>query len=440
MRRAGLATRRAKVLGAVVLVGMAATAAAQDSDIAPQGPIDDASGAVGVSLGGEARVRYEGFDQPAWGDGPDDGYLWLRLMPLAKVEAKPGAIVVQPIIGYAVGVAGGAGPVDSTGIDLLQGYAELHQPLGEYAKVSLRIGRGLIALGSQRLVGTRYGPNTPQPFDGVQISLTRGAGRIDVIDARAVVIGTGDFDDSSKGGRRLRSVYLTAEAAHDVSFDLYWIGYNDAAARFGGLTAAEARDTFGLRLFGARGRVTWNWETMIQRGSFDGRGIRAWSQATETTISFPGARVPAQLRLRANIASGDRAGTAGTIESFNAMFPKGRYFGELTPLGPRNIINVNPGLILAPARGVQVELNLAAFWRASRGDGIYDLAGREIRATGTTRARHIGNLAEASLAFDLDNRLSLTASLGAFADGRFIRQSGSGSTIVMVAGEATYRF
>jgi hypothetical protein len=440
MKRARCVTWRARVLGATLLAGAAATAAAQDGDSAAQGPVEDLSGTVSASLGGEARVRYEGFEAPAWGDGPDDGYLWLRLMPLAKIEEQTGVIVVQPIIGYAIGVAGGAGPVDRTGFDLAQAFVELRQPLGEDAKVSLRAGRGLIALGSERLVGTRYGPNIPQPFEGVQMSLAGASAQLDIVDARAVLIGTGDFDDSSKGGRRLRSIYLTAEAAHDVSFDFYWIGYNDAAARFGGLIAVEARDTFGLRLFGARGRVAWNWETMIQRGSFDGRSIRAWSQATETTISFSGAQVPAQLRLRANIASGDHAGTAGKIESFNAMFPKGRYFGEITPLGPRNIINVNPGLILAPMRGVELEINLAAFWRASRSDGIYDLAGREIRATGTTRARHIGNLAEASLSFDLDNGLSLTASLGAFVDGPFIRQSGAGRTIVMVAGEATYRF
>lgn len=396
MTRARRSAGRACALGAVLLTAAAPPVAAQDGDPAPQAPLDEASGAVSLSLGGEARLRHEGFDEPGWGDAPDDGYLWLRLMPLAKVERSGGAIVVQPIIGHAVGVKGGPGPIDRTGIDLLQAFVELHQPLSENATVSLRAGRKLIALGSERLVGARYGPNIPQPFDSVQISLTRGSAQIDVIDARAVIIETGDFDDSSAGGRRIRSTYLTAEAARGVSFDLYWIGYSNPTARLGGLIGSESRDTIGLRLFGARGRVAWNWETMIQRGTFAGRSIRAWSQATETSLSLPDAPVPAQLRLRANIASGDRAGTNGTIESFNAMFPKGRYFGELTPLGPRNIINVNPGLVLQPEQRVTVELNLAAFWRASRSDGIYDLAGREIRAAGPARARHIGNLAELS--------------------------------------------
>jgi hypothetical protein len=437
MTRRWPATWAAAALFAALLVAGTVPAAARDGGLAEEGRIN---GAVSVSLGGEARIRYEGYDEPGWGDGPDDGYFWLRLMPLVTAEAGPATIVVQPIMGYAIGVAGGAGPVDRTGIDLLQGYAELRQPLGENGKVSLRAGRTLIALGSQRLVGTRYGPNIPQPFDGVQASLARGSTRIDLIDARAVVVGAGDFDDSSGTGRRLRSVYLTAEAAHDVQFDLYWIGYDDAAARLAGVVGTEARDTFGLRLFGKSGRVSWNWETMIQRGTFSGRRIRAWSQATETTIAFRDAPLAPQLRLRANIASGDRADTLGTIESFNAMFPKGRYFGELTPLGPRNIVNFNPGLVLTPASRVQVEINLAAFWRASRGDGIYDLAGREVRAAGTVRARHIGNLVEAGLALELDDRVSLSASLGAFTDGSFTRRSGSARTILMVGGEVSYRF
>lgn len=427
-------------LGAVLLAGVPVRAAGQDGGLSEEILVHDAGTTLSASLGGEARVRYEGYDGAVWGDAPDDGYLWLRLMPLAKVEAGPAAMVVQPIVGYAIGVAGGPGPVDRTGIDLLQGYAELRQPIGEETRTSLRAGRMLIALGSQRLVGTRYGPNIPQPFEGIQASLTRGTIRIDLIHARAVLIGPDDFDDSSQGGRRLRSIYLTAEAVRDVHLDVYWIGYDEAAARIAGQIGAEARNTFGLRFFGERGRFSWNWETIIQRGTFAGRNIHAWSQATETVIAFPGTPLTPQLRLRANIASGDRSATPDSVESFNAMFPMGRYFGELTPLGPRNIVNFNPGLVLVPTQQLQVEFNLAAFWRVSRSDGIYDLAGREIRAAGTAQARHIGNLAEVSLTLDLDNGLSLSGSLGAFTDGKFIRQSGSRGTILMLGTEATLRF
>lgn len=400
----------------------------------------DRSQALATSVSGEVRLRHEAYARPEWGDAPDDGYLWLRLTPKVTAEAGPVGVVVQPILAYAEGVAGGAGPVDRTGIDLMQAYAELHLPLDDRTTLGLRGGRSLIALGSERLVGKRYGPNVPLPFDGVQMSLMRGAARLDLIHAWASEIGPGDFDDGSVRRRHLRSAYLTAEPAPDLHVDLYWIGYTDRAARFGGIGGREARDTFGLRLFGQHGRLAWNWETMIQRGNFAGQSIRAWSQATETSIRFPETPLAPLLRLRANIASGDRSHGDRRLGTFNAMFPKGRYFGELTPLGPRNIVNVNPGLVLDPGGGVQIEINAAAFWRASRLDGIYDLSGRELRAPGITRARHIGNLAELGLSVELSHEWSLAASAGAFTAGRFIERSGAGGTIWMAGTEITCRF
>ncbi|NBB24498.1 alginate export family protein [Porphyrobacter sp. SLTP] len=437
MRPRRLRARPTGWLGAVLALGWPlGPAAAQISEPLSAQP----RAAPSASVRGEARVRYEGYTGTEWGEAPDDGYLWLRLMPLAKFESEAAQVVIQPILGYAVGVAGGPGPVDRTGIDLLQGYAEFSHALDRDTRIAARAGRMLLALGSQRLVSTRYGPNIPQPFDGVTLHATRGAARVDLVDARAVAIGPGNFDDRAGGERRLRSVYFTAEAAQEIGFDLYWIGFHDPAARLVEGFGAEARDTFGLRLFGARGRVSWNWETMLQRGHLAGRSIRAWSQATETLVAFPDAALAPQLRLRANIASGDRAGTGERLESFNALFPRGRYFGELTPLGPRNIINVNPGIVLSPAPGMQAEINFAAFWRESRVDGIYDLAGRALRRGGTSGARHIGNLIEASLAYELGSGVSLGASLGTFTAGRFLRDTGRGDTILMLAAEATWRF
>ena len=61
-------------------------------------------------------------------------------------------------------------------------------------------------------------------------------------------------------------------------------------------------------------------------------------------------------------------------QTFNALFPKGKYFGEIGLLGSDNLINLHPAL----------ELNLGERWSASiaevfdsrenTGDGIYDNA------------------------------------------------------------------
>lgn len=416
--------------------GLAATSAQAESAAPPPDP----DAALVVTLSAEARLRYESFADPAWGDDADDGYLWLRLIPSAKVEAGAASVFVQPILGYAKGVAGGPGPVDATGIDLLQAHADYSLDLSPGTRLHFGGGRALIGLGSERLIGRRYGPNIPQPFDGATLRLERGAVRLDAVAVDAVDIGPGDFDDRSDGRRRLRTLYFTTPIATGFNADLYWIGYRQRGARLGNAVGTEQRDTFGLRLFGTRGRLGWNWETMIQRGSFAGQRIAAWSQASETTIALSEEGLIRQLRLRANYASGDRAATGERLESFNAMFPKGRYFGELTPLGPRNIVNFNPAIVLQPSRALQVEFNTAVFWRASRTDGIYDLAGREIRSAGTTRARHVGNLVEANVSLELEDGFNVAASVGAFTAGQFVRQSGSSNTIQMFALEATVAF
>lgn len=400
----------------------------------------DSAGTVRVTLGLEARTRYEGFVNTLWGDAPDDGYLWLRAMPLADVHAGPARVFVQPIIAYARGVNGGNGPADQTGVDLAQGFADLRIPLPEGQSVTLRVGRELVALGSERLVGTRYGPNVPQPFDGVRAMAELRGVRIELMSLRAVEVGPGTFDDHGSDRRKLKAVYATVLTGSGLALDAYWIGYQGKASRFGNIKGREQRDTFGIRLFGHRGRVAWNWETMIQRGKFAGQSIRAWSQATETAVSFPETPFHPRIRLRANYASGDRSPDDDTLGTFNALFPKGRYFGELTPIGPRNILNIQGSFDADLGDKVSLELSAGAFWRASRHDGIYDVPGQQIRPAAATRSRHIGNQVELSMDWQASTTLALSASLAVFAAGSYLRETGEALPARMMGLEATYKF
>jgi hypothetical protein len=402
----------------------------------------DPDGAVTVTLGAEARARYEGYDNNLWGQSPapDDGYLWLRFLPLADVHAGPVRAFVQGIAGYANGVAAGAGPADETGLDLLQGFADLRLPLDDRTTVTLRGGRELIGLGSERLVGLRYGPNIPQPFDGVRLILERGGAQVQAFRLRPVAIGPGNLDDRSSPTRRLDGVYATLLLGGEARIDLYWLRYRDNAARFGDAQAAERRDTYGVRLFGTRGRLSWNWEAMFQRGRFGAEEIRAWSGATETGYTFAQAPLAPRLRLRANIASGDRAPGDGKLGTFNAMFPKGRYFGELSPIGPRNIVNLHTGLDVDLGRGVTAELAGVAYWRARRGDGVYAVPGQLIRAAGGSDARHIGNQVELLLGWEANTILSFSVSASRFTPGDFLRETGPAQAIHMLGAEAMLRF
>lgn len=405
----------------------------------------DDRGDLRLTLGLELRARQESYAAPLWGDAADDGYLWLRAMPYLDLHAGPLRAFVQPMIGVARGVGGGNGPADQTGLDFLQGFADVRLISSAQDDLTLRAGRALVALGSERLVGSRYGPNIPQPFDGLRLGWKHGPVKADLLDLRAVDTKPGNFNDHSSDRRRLRAVYTTVATQRAGSFDIYWIGFRNRNALFGGVSGDERRDTFGLRLSGGQAldrsaRISWNWETMLQRGDLSGQSIEAWSQATETSLAFAEAPLAPRLRLRANYASGDADARDRKVGTFNALFPKGRYFGELTPVGPRNIFNLHPSIDIAPAPSVNAELSLAAFWRASTGDGIYDVPGQLIRPAGNSRARHIGNQIELGVSWQIDETTAFSSSIARFGAGRFLRETGSADPIYMAGLEVGYKF
>lgn len=389
-----------------------------------------------LTTGLEVRLRQETFRNNLWGDGPapDDGYLWVRALPYADLHVGQFRAFVQPIVGYAVGVRPSAGPTDRTGVDLLQGFAEVSAPVGGGAVV-LRAGRQLMPLGSERLVGARYGPNIPLAFDGVRADLHAGSAKVSVFRVEPVRAGPGAFDDKALSAKALWGAYATLP-----NLDLYYLGFRHRGATFGGQTGDEHRDSFGVRSFGHVDDWRWNLEGLVQTGHFDGRKIRAWTVGSEGGRRFPGAPLSPDVTVRFNVVSGDTNPADGKLGTFNALFPKGKYFGELSPIGPYNIVSLNPSVALDLGHNVTLALSAMAYWRYARTDGIYDVPGGLIRGPGGSRARFIGKEAEATLDWRATPELELSASLSAFDPGAFIRETGPAETIGMFGLEANFRF
>lgn len=387
---------------------------------------------VWLSTGIELRARSENYDDNLWGgaEAPDDGYVWLRAMPYADLHVGKLRAFVQPIAATSIGVAPSPGPVDETGIDLLQGFVE-----ADLGPVTLRGGRQMLSLGTERLTGTRYGPNVPLAFDGLRADVTVGSAKVSLLAVRPVQPGKGDFDDRTSSDKALWGAYAALP-----ELDLYYLGYRNDAARWAARTGAETRHSLGARWHGTRENWHWNVEGVAQFGHFAGGRIRAWTLGTELGRAFPDAPLAPDFTLRTNVVSGDTNRSDNRLGTFNALFPKGKYFGELSPVGPYNMINVNPSVGLQLAPTVSASIGAAAFWRYSRADGVYDIPGNLIRAPGDSRARFIGKEVEATVAWQASAELELSASISAFAPGAFIRETGSGKTIHMLGLESNFRF
>lgn len=393
----------------------------------------------------ELRARTENYRSNLWGggDAPDDSFLWLRALPYADLHAGRFRAFVQPIAAYAVGVAPSASPVDRTGVDLLQGFADLslgtHTGDSDGFGVTIRVGRELTSFGNERLIGTRYGPNVPLAFDGVRAIISLPGAVVSVMDKRPVQQGLKDFDDKRDRGRRLSGIYATVPRGKG-GLDLYWLRYRNTEATFADGNGRETRHSLGARVHSQASDWHWDGEGVFQFGRFGASRIRAWTGSIEIGRQFPNADLAPDAMMRVSVIGGDRSAGDRRLGTFNALFPRGKYFGELSPVGPYNLVSVNPRVTLTMSETVTVALAANSFWRYAVADGVYDVPGNLIRAASGSRARSIGRQFEASFSWQVSPELEVSGSGSAFTAGTFLRQTGPHRTIGMAALETNFRF
>jgi hypothetical protein len=136
-------------------------------------PLGSAADAPFLTFGGEVRTRYEWIDNTDFGSGPQDtgGYLLTRYLPYVSLTLPklPGGWEFQ-LFGQAEAAfsdydARGPGPIDEDALDFLQAFARITISLGA-GELTIQGRRQMISFGTERLLGTRYGPNLPLSFDG----------------------------------------------------------------------------------------------------------------------------------------------------------------------------------------------------------------------------------------------------------------------------------
>lgn len=399
------------------------------------------TGSVYLTTGLEARSRYEGYENTDWGSTPDQDYVWHRLMPYADLHVGRLRLFAQPILTAISGADGPKRPVDTTGVDITQAFGEVDLPVGNGASLSVAAGRRLVSLGAGRFVDTRYGPGVPLPFDGAQAVFSKDRENLTLLYIRPVDTGPGDFNDRTSSSRASWGAYATHSfGRHSEGVDLFYLGYRDRRAVFDQGVGREVAHTIGTRIFGDTGIWYWNVEGAIQRGRFADKAVRAWGIGGEIGRRFPELPLKPELALTTDVASGDKDPDDGKLQTLNPLFPRGKYFGALTPIGPRNLIHVRPSTTLHPVNGVAVSLTGVAYWRESRRDGIYNIPGFLVRSGRNATERFIGKQAELAIAWQATPELNLSGQISAFDPGAFIRATGPAKTIRMAGTAANFRF
>lgn len=395
-----------------------------------------------LTTGLEVRSRYEGYANVRWGEAPDDRYVWHRFMPYADFHVGKLRLFAQPIVSGISGVRRAKRPVDTTGADMLQAFVEVETDVAEATSLRISAGRKLISLGAGRFVDTRYGPNIPQAFDGFDMSVTGKAWQVTALYSRPVDNRLDDFDDRTSTQKTLWGVYATRWLGETRTngFDVFYLGLRDRNAIYDQGTGKELVHTFGARIFGDTGSSYWNLEAAVQNGTFASHSRAAWGIGGEIGYRFAQAPLQPDLRLAADVISGDDGPDDLTLGTFNPLFPRGKYFVSQSPIGPRNLIQLRPSIAIHPHKDVELSLSGSAYWRQSIDDGIYAISGALVRSGRGSDARFIGTQAEIAVAWQATPELNLAASVGVFDPGTFIRETGPARVIKLVGVMANYRF
>lgn len=399
-----------------------------------------------LSIGGEVRQRYEAFRNDSWGRAPDDhnGYLLQRYMLHTDWHfGKSVRAFVQLRSNFEAGRVGGPRPVvDENKLDFNQAFVDLSFGAGEKAKVLLRVGRQEMAFGTGRLVTFRESPNVRLSFDGLRATVKTSKWTIDGIAVKPVESDLGYFDDGPTrqtsfwgvGGQR------TMNLPGQSKLGVFYLGLDRKSARFDAGTGREIRQTVGTQFFGNAGAVDHNTEFVYQFGSFKGGSIRAWMITTDTGYTFRRERLTPRVGLRANIASGDKNPNDNQLESFNALFPAGNYFGEIGLLGQINFMNLYPRVEFKMPHRISLTLETMFYWRQSTRDGIYNPAGVLLRPGNLSAERYVGTQPAVISSWAFDRHFTFFVSYSHFFSGKFLKETPPGEDIDYFTAMMTYRF
>jgi hypothetical protein len=399
-----------------------------------------------VSLGGEARLRYEFVNNGAFGSDPqdDNGYYLKRFLVHADVHPEDrlrGFIQLQAA--NESGRVGGPRLEDEDDLDLNQAFVDWTFLRKGSSHAVLRLGRQELEFGMSRLISARDGLNTRQAFDGIRSFGRLGRWNYNANVVRTVNTEPGVFDNDSSSD----NMYAGASAWTSVAFlpahgsvTLFSNRRRQQNVQFDIGRGEDERHTTGLRVWHRGEPLDYNWEGGIQRGFFENSRIKAWYFASETGYAFPAMRGRPRLGLRFDATSGDRDPNDLELNTFNSLFASTSYSGLAGQLGPANTIDLAPSIAFSPREKVRITAGFISFWRTSLNDGIYSTTGSLRRTGQLSDARHIGNQATLQWLYTPTPGWTFLATAARFNAGRFLEETPPAEDVTYLTAWMAFRF
>jgi len=215
-------------------------------------------GAGFLSFGGEARERFEAYENEFFSTNPnaDNAYFLQRYLLHADYHPTEWLRAFGQLqSSLEDGRPGGPRPTDRDSIDVHQLFADVAVKTREDGRLTLRAGRQEMSYGSERLISVREGLNNRRAFDAVRLLYRDGSVSVDAFISSPVEVDRGVFDDQNIRDVWFWGGYATVPFPRlpGIKLDFYYLGLHNPRAAYAQGVGSEERHTIGTRFFGKLG-------------------------------------------------------------------------------------------------------------------------------------------------------------------------------------------
>ncbi|TRX60562.1 hypothetical protein FNH22_05800 [Fulvivirga sp. M361] len=390
-----------------------------------------------LSFGGSYRFQAESFINEQFSREMDQNDVWFlnRFMLHAHLKLGNEFEWFAELNSSTLWSKENLSPVDKDELSINQLFLRYHLT----DAWNILVGRQNLRLGSGRLMDIREGPNVRLSFDMVQIQFSNNNTSVTSFFAVPVRQNPGVFDnDELNTAEYLAAIYFTQKWTKKFNTDLYVLYKNEDNKSWGPGTADDMRVSLGFRHFGEWKGLQYNNEFVYQFGSFSTERISAWTASFNLKKSVSWLNQPITLGLKTEAISGDQAAEDRKLNTFDALYPRGAYFGRVARFGPSNLIDVHPSLE-TQFGPLTVSLDYVAFWRFSSNDAIYNPAlVIEYPADNTTR--FVGHQIGTITGLEMNKHFTLELETNVIFPGGFLSESGLNNTLFHGVVTAEFKF
>ena len=333
-----------------------------------------------LTLGGEARVRYENLDALDFSIAGGQAFnaLGRRAMAHADFHFSPRFRVFGQVASAWQDGRAASRAQDRDMLDVSQLFVDLPLDAGP-VNVLVRAGQQELDLSENRLITTRDGVNMRRSFRGVKTDFGLGQTKLSVFHLRPGVLSEGVLDDSFDRNETFDGANLDLPRINGGLPTIFVFDRTRDDGRSLDASGKERRYTAGARYDVA----TRHWDSYVQVArqwgkTAAGPRIDALGVHAGTAYQFGGTR-RSRVVLTFAYASGDRARGDGETNTFDPLYPNNFGLSDAPFLYQTNYTMLAPQ-VFGTFGGT--EFGVGAFYaqRASTGDAIY-AQGRPLAGT-----------------------------------------------------------